>query len=163
MKIILVSSTNPIDVNVNRAETDESILQVLQTRLIEGLVHFEYKKANGDVREAYGTLNSKYIKQDPTGYANSRVERFYQSKFSKDYTILPIDKIFSTADKKEVFIVNLEEEEVKLFDDGLMDLNLPHFISVVKKVHQPEHLLKYWDLEAQGWRMFTKDSIIAVY
>ncbi|MBB4037653.1 hypothetical protein GGR21_003574 [Dysgonomonas hofstadii] len=43
------------------------LIEVLQFKLINGTAHFIYRKANGELREAFGTLLTKTVERNING------------------------------------------------------------------------------------------------
>ncbi len=70
MKIIVVE-IKPVEV----VEVKDS-LDLLRDKMHEHVVHFKYKKLNGDVREAFGTLKDNLVKVKPQGLREPSPEVF---------------------------------------------------------------------------------------
>lgn len=52
-----------------------SMIELLQYKLMNGSAHFLYRRKDGSVREAYGTLLEKVVRNNTSGYGEPR--RYY--------------------------------------------------------------------------------------
>jgi hypothetical protein len=49
-----------------------SMIELLQYKLMNGSAHFLYRKKDGSIREAYGTLLEKVVRNNINGYGEPR-------------------------------------------------------------------------------------------
>jgi hypothetical protein len=61
--------------DLNQSLTTSSMIELLQIQLMNGTSHFIYKKKNGELREAFGTLLPKVVTNNINGYGEPR--RYY--------------------------------------------------------------------------------------
>lgn len=58
--------------NLEQSLTTSSMIELLQMKLVNGTVHFIYKKKNGELREAFGTLLDKVVERNINGFGEPR-------------------------------------------------------------------------------------------
>lgn len=58
-----------------------TLIETLQFKLVNGAAHFIYRKTNGELREAWGTLLNKVVTKNINGYGESRKHYNLQAYF----------------------------------------------------------------------------------
>lgn len=61
--------------NLNDSLTTSSMIEFLQLKMMNGVAHFLYKKKDGTIRDAWGTLLEKVVVNNINGYGEPR--RYY--------------------------------------------------------------------------------------
>ena len=61
--------------NLEQSLITSSMIELLQCRLMNGTAHFLYKKKDGSIREAWGTLLDKVVSNNING--NGEPRRFF--------------------------------------------------------------------------------------
>ncbi|NDV97002.1 DUF2693 domain-containing protein [Dysgonomonas sp. 521] len=61
--------------NLEQSLTTSSLIELLQLRLSNGTAHFLYKKKDGSIREAFGTLLNRVVEKNINGLGEPR--KFY--------------------------------------------------------------------------------------
>lgn len=61
--------------NLNDSLTTSSMIELLQLKMMNGVTHFLYRKKDGTIREAWGTLLERVVVNNINGYGDSR--RYY--------------------------------------------------------------------------------------
>ncbi|NDV97248.1 DUF2693 domain-containing protein [Dysgonomonas sp. 521] len=61
--------------NLNDSLSTSSLIELLQLKMINGVAHFLYKKKDGTIREAWGTLLEKVIINNING--NGEARKYY--------------------------------------------------------------------------------------
>lgn len=61
--------------DLNQSLQTSTLIEALQLQLMNGTVHFLYRKKNGTIREAWGTLLEKVVTNNINGYGEPR--RYY--------------------------------------------------------------------------------------
>jgi hypothetical protein len=61
--------------DLNQSLRTSSMIELLQIQLMNGTSHFIYRKKNGELREAWGTLLEKVVERNINGFGESR--RYY--------------------------------------------------------------------------------------
>lgn len=83
--------------NLNDSSTTSSMIELLQLKMMNGVTHFLYKKKDGAIREAWGTLLEKVVVNNINGYGEPRgyyncqacfdIESQYFRSFRYEYLI----------------------------------------------------------------------------
>jgi len=58
--------------NLNQSLTTSSMIELLQIQLMNGTAHFIYRKKDGELREAFGTLLPKVVTNNINGCGEPR-------------------------------------------------------------------------------------------
>lgn len=117
----------------------------LQKLLKEGVVTFEFKKKDGSIRTAKGTLNENYIPK-------VEVENICLHK--KEIDILIKEKykdLQDYMDANKIELVSISEDN----EDYIFKLKK-------RKVKKNENLIFYYDLEKESFRSFNKENFIRI-
>ncbi|MFV0419876.1 MAG: SH3 beta-barrel fold-containing protein [Dysgonomonas sp.] len=61
--------------NLNDSLTTSSMIELLQLKMMNGVSHFLYRKKDGTIREAWGTLLEKVVINNINGYGEPK--RYY--------------------------------------------------------------------------------------
>jgi len=61
--------------NLNDSLTTSSMIELLQFRMMNGVAHFLYRKKDGTIRVAWGTLLEKVVANNINGYGEPK--RYY--------------------------------------------------------------------------------------
>ena len=59
-------------IELNQSLVISASIELLQAKLMNGTAHFLYKKKNGELREAFGTLLNKVVTNNVNGWGESR-------------------------------------------------------------------------------------------
>lgn len=58
--------------NLNDSLSPSSLIELLQLKMMNGVSHFLYRKKDGTIREAWGTLLEKVVVNNINGYGEPR-------------------------------------------------------------------------------------------
>ena len=84
-------------------EQTKTLSERLKSKLHESAVVFKYKKVNGDIREAYGTLNIKIMGEENQPHGNDKYQapedviRYYDLN-SKGWRSFRVENLISIED-----------------------------------------------------------------
>lgn len=143
----------------------EDLALRIKSNMSKGVSHFEFIKADGTIREAFGTLKQTLIPTDNKGYDPRNVKRFLDNAHLVDgYSIIPVDKALKT---KDAYLVIFGTDAVMWPVSELEDVSAKHSetrsVFCVKKRASNPDVLTYYDLVSEGFRSCTIANIITVY
>lgn len=127
------------------------ILALLKSQLQTGVCKFSYKKANGDIRLAYGTQKSDLIPKHKPEQVQALIEA--STALAQNY-------------KRAVDNPELIQQDSEGFAPvlALFDGAIQTFQPKEKKERAAnDSFLNYFDIEAQDWRKFNVDNLVALY
>lgn len=67
--------------DLNQSLKTSTMIEVLQFQLVNGTSHFIYRKTNGELREAFGTLLPKVVDKNVNGFGIARKYYALQAYF----------------------------------------------------------------------------------
>ena len=120
----------------------------LSQELKEGVVTFEYKKKDGSVRTAQGTLNDEYLQ-----------EKIPDKVYLEVIVISTLMREKNIPTMKEYAQENgLEYLYTEIHDDKMCYVFEP--IKKEKKVN--ENVMTYYDVEKDAFRSFNKENFLGI-
>lgn len=130
---------------------DAEVLALLKSQLQTGVCKFSYKKANGDIRLAYGTQKSELIPKYTAQQVQALVEA--STSLAQNY-------------KRAMETPELIQQDSEGFAPvlALFDGAVQTFQPKEKKERTAnDSFLNYFDIEAQDWRKFNVSNLVALY
>lgn len=121
-------------------------------RLGNGIVHFSYRKSDGSIREAFGTVNQNLIPK----YKSDKVTSLLEAVHDLSQTV---SKVRQTS------------KNVSQFDDTVFDVPMEVLEEALKPFQpkekrpytQNEEWVNYYDLEKQEFRKFKFGELEKVF
>ena len=121
-------------------EEVQTLITNFKERLSSGIAHFVFLKADGSLREAFGTTNSDLVPK----HEDKLVERLVEQ--SRD------------------FLVGFGTGTLIQGDDVKLNEAIKPFLPKEKRAYTPnESVITYYDLQSKGWRSFTEAKLKSVY
>lgn len=122
-------------------QEEPTMANIVLEKMKNGVAHFFYRKKDGSIRETFGTI-PKYNSQD-------------------------VDKLLEKAREARSDVANFiregEDDGAALYDaaSGLLEGLKPFGIKAHRE-KKPTENVTYYDIEAQGWRVYHPDTIVNI-
>ena len=120
-------------------------IEDLSLELKERVVTFEYRKKDGSVRTAQGTLNEEYIPEKLPEVIN--------------FDVAPIRALMTA---KHIWTLEDYAKENGLEYIGKPDENTYSFKPIKKEKKVNENVMTYYDVEKDAFRSFKKDNFLGI-
>ena len=133
-----------------------------KNKLREGEVTFKYRKTNGDIREARGTLNEKLIPEQPK-FETYKLVMDWDTDDLEEGAVLPSNKL--TVKIPAGYTNDAEiEHAIEVALDETIDFC--YYAFTYEKVERKpkklnENQVLYFDLNSNGYRSFKFENLIS--
>lgn len=113
-------------------------VETLSEKLKDGIVEFEYKKKDGSIRKAKGTLKKEFLPEE-------------------EIISFPVDAIDVLMKEK-----NIQSLEEYAKPNGLKYIEKRDSFYTFKFTKENENTISYFDLEKKEFRSFIKENFLGI-
>lgn len=130
-------------------EKIEEVRDVLYKKMLSGVVEFQYKKQNGEIRNAKGTLDGEMLEEVYT--KSEKKHEIRLNKESVDIVIIEhgYKDIHDYADNNDVEFSHIENDEYV-------------FKKKKRKIVDQDKYFTYYDVDKKGIRSFLIENYIGI-